>query len=95
MDMINEAMNAIDGDVENPMNLYSTCYLDGQGSLTVDLFAQNVLRQSLGLAKARPPLHDDTPLCAQTNNPENYMNRADVRKALHIPSSLPHWYDCK
>uniref|UniRef100_A0A914D889 Uncharacterized protein n=1 Tax=Acrobeloides nanus TaxID=290746 RepID=A0A914D889_9BILA len=34
------------------------------------------------------------PLCAQDGNTETYLNRQDVRTALHIPSTVPHWTDC-
>jgi cathepsin A (carboxypeptidase C) len=34
------------------------------------------------------------PICAQDNTTEVYMNRADVRTALNIPTFLPRWTDC-
>ncbi|EYB89486.1 hypothetical protein Y032_0231g3004 [Ancylostoma ceylanicum] len=36
----------------------------------------------------------NVPLCDQIGNTADYLNRADVRKALHIPTSLPKWTDC-
>uniref|UniRef100_A0A0K0D190 Carboxypeptidase n=1 Tax=Angiostrongylus cantonensis TaxID=6313 RepID=A0A0K0D190_ANGCA len=35
------------------------------------------------------------PLCDQTGNTHHYLNRVDVRKALHIPTFLPKWSDCR
>jgi hypothetical protein len=35
------------------------------------------------------------PLCIQSNSTWVYLNRADVRQALHIPAFLPTWYDCR
>jgi Serine carboxypeptidase len=34
------------------------------------------------------------PLCDQFNT-ETYMNRPDVRTALHIPDFLGSWAECK
>lgn len=92
-DWVNEALAA--GDQLNIMNLYDTCYLDGSGNTVPGklsyIKASHYARmgfQSTGKFAA------DLPLCAQTDNTYNYLNRADVRKALHIPSSLPSWCDC-
>ncbi|KAE9549174.1 hypothetical protein FO519_007622 [Halicephalobus sp. NKZ332] len=79
----------------NPYNLYSTCYFDG-GSRSKKDFIYRTLREKSKLkSKSSPkPRAGDLPLCAQVNNTEVYLNKADVRKALHIPDDLPRWRDC-
>lgn len=39
-------------------------------------------------------VHLDPP-CTNTTAPSTYLNNPYVRKALHIPESLPHWDMCK
>uniref|UniRef100_A0A7E4W707 Carboxypeptidase n=1 Tax=Panagrellus redivivus TaxID=6233 RepID=A0A7E4W707_PANRE len=83
------------GDLD-PYNLYSTCYLDN-GATSKRNFIRNALfRKSnlKGLKTQNKNIGAGLPLCAQSNNTEGYLNRADVRKALHIPDSVGHWTDC-
>lgn len=80
--------------------MYDTCYVDGVQTQSKKMFITNAIRERMGLRPIQRPVveaNNDTitPLCAQTSNTATYMNRADVRKALHIPSSVHKWTDCK
>lgn len=76
-------------------NLYSTCYLDS-GSGSKRNFIDRTLREKVGPKLKRPETvkASTLPLCAQVNNTIIYLNRADVRTALHIPEDLPPWVSC-
>uniref|UniRef100_A0A914DIQ3 Carboxypeptidase n=1 Tax=Acrobeloides nanus TaxID=290746 RepID=A0A914DIQ3_9BILA len=89
---VNELLDQAD-DLD-PYNLYSVCYLDA-GSRSKRNFIRNRLFKNAIAKNLKSPKQAATlPLCAQDGNTETYLNRQDVRTALHIPSSVPHWTDC-
>jgi len=81
----------------NPYNLYYACYYPFDSKQS---FIKRHLDRHIGIKSdsehsyAAVSKDTDVPLCAQENATEVYMNRADVRQALNIPSFLPHWTDC-
>uniref|UniRef100_A0A7E4W4E3 Carboxypeptidase n=1 Tax=Panagrellus redivivus TaxID=6233 RepID=A0A7E4W4E3_PANRE len=77
----------------DPYNLYSTCYLDN-GATSQRNFIRNALFRKSNLKGLDNSIGSGLPLCAQSNNTEIYLNRADVRNALHIPDSVGHWTEC-
>jgi|UniRef100_A0AC35GG27 cathepsin A (carboxypeptidase C) len=91
--LVNELLDQ--GEDLDPYNLYSTCYLNGGSSSKRDFIRRMINHQSgLKLNKKAAGRASGLPLCAQSNNTETYLNRADVRAALHIPSNVGHWTDC-
>ncbi|VDL62597.1 unnamed protein product [Nippostrongylus brasiliensis] len=74
----------------DPYNIYSTCYSTVSGNKRDHI--ERFIRRASRVPARVTTRH--VPLCDQIGNTEDYMNRADVRKALHIPSSLPRWIDC-
>uniref|UniRef100_A0AC35U7T9 Neuroglian n=1 Tax=Rhabditophanes sp. KR3021 TaxID=114890 RepID=A0AC35U7T9_9BILA len=76
----------------DPYNSYSTCYNDTSSGLRKKYYEKQYNR----LAGLSEDIQSDVsiPLCDQTNNTEIWMNRDDVRNALHIPSTLQHWTEC-
>ena len=50
------------------------------------------LQKLLSLPKERLAV---TPPCIDATGATVYMNRKDVRKALHIPDDLPEWAICR
>ncbi|WKX93684.1 hypothetical protein Q1695_011165 [Nippostrongylus brasiliensis] len=77
----------------DPYNIYSTCYSTVSGNKR-DHIERFIRKASRVPARTTTRQLSSVPLCDQIGNTEDYMNRADVRKALHIPSSLPRWIDC-
>ncbi|CAJ0607072.1 unnamed protein product [Cylicocyclus nassatus] len=73
-------------------NIYSTCYTSSASGrkMHIDRF----MRRKAGLPPRNSQSDSSVPLCDQIGNTEDYLNRADVRKALHIPTSLPRWTEC-
>ncbi|CAL2032403.1 unnamed protein product [Caenorhabditis brenneri] len=89
-----KVINALDGTNElNMYNLYDACYYDPTTNLK-KAFIERQMRKAVGLPERKHNAATTAPLCAQTNNTNAYLNRADVRKSLHIPSSLPAWQEC-
>ncbi|KAE9549175.1 hypothetical protein FO519_007623 [Halicephalobus sp. NKZ332] len=92
-DLVDQLLNQ--GPDLDPYNLYHACYLDGGSRSKRDFIHRTLREKSKVKFQTKPkPRAGDLPLCAQENNTEVYLNRADVRKALHIPDNLPHWTDC-
>ncbi|CAD6192105.1 unnamed protein product [Caenorhabditis auriculariae] len=89
--LIIEALNGTN-DL-NPYNLYYTCYYSPDG-ISKHAHIEKAMRRIAGLPVRTAAPQSTVPLCAQTNNTYAYLNRADVRRALHIPSSLPLWNEC-
>uniref|UniRef100_A0A8R1HG06 Carboxypeptidase n=1 Tax=Caenorhabditis japonica TaxID=281687 RepID=A0A8R1HG06_CAEJA len=77
----------------NMYNLYDVCYYSPSASHK-KAFIERQMRKAVGLPQRNENSATKAPLCAQTNNTFAYLNRADVRKSLHIPSSLPIWQEC-
>uniref|UniRef100_A0A914V0K8 Carboxypeptidase n=1 Tax=Plectus sambesii TaxID=2011161 RepID=A0A914V0K8_9BILA len=78
----------------NPYNLYASCYLPPKSKKS---FIKNSFLRMAGIKPEELTMSNlatNIPICAQDNATETYVNRADVRTALHIPSSRPHWTDC-
>ncbi|PAV56763.1 hypothetical protein WR25_05023 [Diploscapter pachys] len=104
--IINKAFSAAD-DLD-PYNLYDFCYLSPNGpGMNKKHFIKRMIRTKVNkrmewapkMRVKRAVTNNDAdnttlPLCAQEDNTYNYLNRDDVRKALHIPTSLPRWTDC-
>ncbi|CAO4365638.1 unnamed protein product [Caenorhabditis nigoni] len=89
-----KVINILDGTNElNMYNLYDACYYDPSSNLK-KAFIERQMRRTVGLPERKHNAATNLPLCAQTNNTYNYLNRAAVRKSLHIPSSLPAWEEC-
>ncbi|CAB3405598.1 unnamed protein product [Caenorhabditis bovis] len=87
-------VEALDGTNElNMYNLYDVCYYDPSG-LEKKAHIERHMRRIVGLPQRKISKSTNLPLCAQTNNTFNYLNRLDVRKALHIPSNVQLWRDC-
>lgn len=76
----------------NSYNIYDACYI-GDDSGRKYSHILKAFRKIAGLPK-REVLDTGLPLCAQTNNTNIYLNKGTVRRALHIPSSLPAWTEC-
>uniref|UniRef100_A0A7E4UWI1 Carboxypeptidase n=1 Tax=Panagrellus redivivus TaxID=6233 RepID=A0A7E4UWI1_PANRE len=86
-DMINEGYHeAYTGDV---YNIYSACYIDDEPQSRI---LQSHLVRGAGISL--PSTKSDLPLCAQTNNDHIYMNRSDVRIALHVHPDAQPWKMC-
>jgi len=96
-DLVDEALGQAD-DLD-PYNLYQVCYLDQPGSTKKTLIRDFLLRNRTSRFKMprnrkNRALGATLPLCAQEGNTANYLNRQDVRTALHIPSSVGKWAEC-
>ena len=68
--------------------MYATC--DNSASMRYAMEYRNKMGKTYiptGQASS-PPCLDEDPVTT-------YLNRADVRKALFVPSSLPKWDICK
>uniref|UniRef100_A0A914EAF0 Carboxypeptidase n=1 Tax=Acrobeloides nanus TaxID=290746 RepID=A0A914EAF0_9BILA len=81
-------------DELDPYNLYSFCYLDGGPQSKRNFIFKNLFKAAGISPHEIEGRGAALPLCEQVNNTEVYLNRADVRTALHIPSNLPYWTDC-
>jgi len=81
-------------DALDPYNLYSACYLHPDSEKA---FIRNRLMRMVGIKMEERSISKQSkvPICAQYNATQVYINRADVRTALNIPTFLPHWRDCK
>ncbi|CAI4220896.1 unnamed protein product, partial [Auanema sp. JU1783] len=90
-------LEALQGtDDLDPYNLYHACYLSGDQSMKRNFIDRN-LRRRFGLPVRKQlssAAASSVPLCAQTENTATWLNKAEVRKALHIPTSIKKWYDC-
>ncbi|CAP27538.2 Protein CBG07588 [Caenorhabditis briggsae] len=69
----------------NPYNIYGDCYTTSAGASSTSN-KQN--RQLLNLASSDP--FDGFP-CWSTDATTTYLNRDDVRTALHIPANIQQW----
>jgi cathepsin A (carboxypeptidase C) len=87
----------------DPYNLYNVCYLDGGSRSKRNFIRKRLMKNAISKLNSQGArFYSDKssqnaanlPLCAQDTNTETYLNRQDVRTALHIPSSVPHWTDC-
>uniref|UniRef100_A0A914CAT5 Carboxypeptidase n=1 Tax=Acrobeloides nanus TaxID=290746 RepID=A0A914CAT5_9BILA len=82
-------------DELDPYNIYAVCYWDG-GSNKKTFIRDFLFRRKDKDGKIRNrKLGASLPPCAQENNTANYLNRQDVRTALHIPSSVGIWSACR
>jgi cathepsin A (carboxypeptidase C) len=93
-DLVDVMLNQADD--QDPYNLYAVCYLDG-GSTKKTLIRDFLFRRKDKDGKIRRrnrQLGAALPLCAQESNTATYLNRQDVRTALHIPSTVGTWSDC-
>ncbi|CAI5443529.1 unnamed protein product [Caenorhabditis angaria] len=81
----------------NMYNLYDVCYYSPSGA-GKRAHIERFFRRINGLPQRKTvkehTISSQVPLCAQTNNTYIYLNRADVRKSLHIPSSVQVWQEC-
>uniref|UniRef100_A0A7E4UX73 Carboxypeptidase n=1 Tax=Panagrellus redivivus TaxID=6233 RepID=A0A7E4UX73_PANRE len=89
-DMINEGYhNAETGD---DYNLYSACYTDGEPQSRI---LRSHFAKAAGLPQSKKQdKNGDRPICAQSNNDRQYLNRPDVRRALHVHPDAPTWKEC-
>uniref|UniRef100_A0A914QAT6 Carboxypeptidase n=1 Tax=Panagrolaimus davidi TaxID=227884 RepID=A0A914QAT6_9BILA len=73
----------------NPYNIYGTCDSDKKANLREAIFNRNLLMmtKSENGVKGLIPCFNDTDITT-------YMNQKNVRKALHIPVTLPEWNIC-
>ncbi|PIO77147.1 serine carboxypeptidase [Teladorsagia circumcincta] len=79
----------------DPYNIYNTCY--STVAVGKKAHIERFMRKDVGVPPRTGAVRQrqsSVPLCDQIGNTEDYLNRADVRKALHIPTSLPRWQDC-
>ncbi|KAK6737423.1 hypothetical protein RB195_019866 [Necator americanus] len=77
----------------DPYNIYNTCYTTSTSGKRAQI--ERFMRKKSGLPSEEPPNKtSNIPLCDQIGNTADYLNRADVRKALHIPTFLPKWTEC-
>jgi cathepsin A (carboxypeptidase C) len=90
--LVNELLDQAD-DLD-PYNLYSVCYLDGGSRSKRNFIRNRLFKNAIAKNLKSPKQAAALPLCAQDGNTETYLNRQDVRTALHIPSTVPHWTDC-
>jgi len=93
-DLVDVMLNQADD--QDPYNLYAVCYLDG-GSTKKTLIRDFLFRRKDKDGKIRRrnrQLGAALPLCALEGNTATYLNRQDVRTALHIPSTVGTWSDC-
>ncbi|VDM74886.1 unnamed protein product [Strongylus vulgaris] len=88
-------------------NIYSSCYTSSSSGRKAHI--ERFMRRKAGFPPKNSQSSSNVcprqsfcglrekqkvPLCDQIGNTEDYLNRADVRKALHIPTSLPRWTEC-
>jgi cathepsin A (carboxypeptidase C) len=78
----------------DPYNLYNVCYLDGGSRSKRNFIRNKLMKKEIEKNLIKPHTAASLPLCAQDTNTETYLNRPDVRTALHIPANVGHWYDC-
>ncbi|KAK2167443.1 hypothetical protein NP493_1277g00003 [Ridgeia piscesae] len=85
----------------NIYNLYSECYQGPSGDnktrvLPPSLTATRTLTLPAQdtLAKVPQEKLSVVPPCVDVRGITTYLNRADVRKALHIPAGIPQWEIC-
>lgn len=91
----------------DPYNLYFTCYLNNAGHYARRRAFLKHMNKITGkelynldgkLLHAYTfffPLFLELPQCAQFNDTGVYLNREDVRHALHISSHVQKWAACK
>jgi len=92
-EMANELFSQAD-DLD-PYNLYLACYLDGGSKQYMRERMSRVPDKNGKLRYKSKQLGAALPPCAQQNNTYGYLNRADVRTALHIPDTLmQQWAEC-
>jgi len=92
VNLANEVLNQAN-DLD-PYNLYNFCYLDGGVRSKRNFIRNRLFKGAIEKGLIRPQQAAGLPLCAQDDNTYTYLNRADVRTALHIPNTVPTWYDC-
>jgi len=83
-------------DDQDPYNLYAVCYLEDGGNKKT-FIRDHMLKRMDKNGNLRPrnkQLGSALPTCAQENNTVGYLDRQDVRTALHIPTTLPAWAEC-
>ncbi|VDM75657.1 unnamed protein product [Strongylus vulgaris] len=73
-------------------NIYSSCYTSSSSGRKAHI--ERFMRRKAEFPPKNSQSSSNVPLCDQIGNTEDYLNRADVRKALHIPTSLPRWTEC-
>ncbi|KAI0228585.1 Lysosomal protective protein [Lamellibrachia satsuma] len=84
----------------NIYNLYAECYKGPSDNMTrispPSLHVLPYMREQMQVLLQKVPEGrlSVVPPCVDVRGITTYLNRGDVRKALHIPSSLPKWEIC-
>jgi len=86
---VSDATEIIQGSGLNVYNLYEDCAHSASGHNRYSVDKRNLLR----LFPKSLKVNDDPP-CIDSTNVKKYLNQVEVRKALHIPSSVQDWDVC-
>jgi len=89
---VNDASQIIQGSGLNVYNLYEDCAHSASGNSRYSVDKRNLLRLFPKSQKSFQ-VKDDPP-CVDSTNLKTYLNQPEVRKALHIPSSVQSWDIC-
>uniref|UniRef100_A0A2P2I9L8 Carboxypeptidase n=1 Tax=Hirondellea gigas TaxID=1518452 RepID=A0A2P2I9L8_9CRUS len=93
---VNQVFTTVYNSGLNMYGLYADCIMDDERTFTrydvdmMNLFRNSKLTRQSG---SRGSERSNIP-CLSTNDTTHYLNKAEVRKALHIPDSLFRWEVC-
>lgn len=89
-DAVSDASEIIQGSGLNVYNLYEDCAPSKSNSSRYLVDKRNLNRL---FPRNLKKLKDDPP-CVDSSNIKKYLNQPEVRKALHIPTSVQDWDIC-